>query len=127
MPLHALVIDDDLFNLKILNRLLVVEGVDYTAIQDPTQIASTLDSIQQIDFVFLDLEMPKIDGYNAFKLLQSKLGVDVPIIACTVHTNEMETTRNLGFAGFISKPLDIVRFPEQFNRIKNNLPVWDID
>ncbi|MDQ7027528.1 MAG: response regulator [Anaerolineae bacterium] len=125
MPIHALVIDDDSFNLEVLGRLLASEGATYTTVQDPTHIAATLDNINQVDVVFLDLEMPKIDGYKAFELLRSKLGASVPIIACTVHTAEIENAREQGFTGFLAKPLDRDRFTEQFSRIKNNQPVWD--
>jgi len=127
MPIHALVIDDDSFNLEVLGRLLAAEGAAYTTVQDPTHISATLDNLKQVDVVFLDLEMPKMDGYKAFALLQSKLGSGVPIFACTVHTNEIENARSLGFAGFLAKPLDRERFADQWKRIKNNQPVWEAD
>jgi CheY-like chemotaxis protein len=127
MPIHALIIDDDSFNLEVLGRLLANEGAAYTTVQDPTNIAATLNNLKQVDVVFLDLEMPKMDGYKAFQLLTSKLGSGVPIIACTVHSNEIETARKLGFAGFLSKPLDRDRFKIQFKRIQNNQPVWEAE
>jgi CheY-like chemotaxis protein len=127
MPIHALIIDDDSFNLEVLGRLLANEGAAYTTVQDPTNITATLNNLKQVDVVFLDLEMPKMDGYKAFQLLTSKLGSGVPIIACTVHSNEIETARKLGFAGFLGKPLDRDRFKNQFKRIQNNQPVWEAE
>jgi CheY-like chemotaxis protein len=124
MPIHALIIDDDSFNLEVLGRLLAAEGAAYTTVQDPTNITATLNNLKQVDVVFLDLEMPKMDGYKAFQLLTSKLGSGVPIIACTVHSNEIETARKLGFLG---KPLDRDRFKDQFKRIQNNQPVWEAE
>jgi CheY-like chemotaxis protein len=127
MPIHALIIDDDSFNLEVLGRLLAAEGAAYTTVQDPTNITATLNNLKQVDVVFLDLEMPKMDGYKAFQLLTSKLGSGVPIIACTVHSNEIETARKLGFAGFLGKPLDRDRFKDQFKRIQNNQPEWEAE
>jgi two-component system, cell cycle response regulator DivK len=127
MPIHALIIDDDSFNLEVLGRMLAAEGAAYTTVQDPTNITATLNNLKQVDVVFLDLEMPKMDGYKAFQLLTSKLGSGVPIIACTVHSNEIETARKLGFAGFLGKPLDRDRFKDQFKRIQNNQPVWEAE
>ena len=127
MPIHALIIDDDSFNLEVLGRMLAAEGAAYTTVQDPTNITATLNNLKQVDVVFLDLEMPKMDGYKAFQLLTSKLGSGVPIIACTVHSNEIETARKLGFAGFLGKPLDRDRFKNQFKRIQNNQPVWEAE
>ena len=127
MPIHALIIDDDNFNLEVLGRLLAAEGATYTTVQDPTHISATVDNLKQVDVVFLDLEMPKMDGYKAFDLLQRKLGKGVPVFACTVHTNEIEHARKLGFAGFVAKPLDKERFAVQWQRIQNNQPVWEAD
>jgi two-component system cell cycle response regulator DivK len=125
MAIHALIIDDDKMNLEVLGLLLKSQGVSSTPLQDPSKLGSVLTEDAQFDLVFLDLEMPKVNGYEMFNLLREHLGDAIPIIACTVHLNEMESTREIGFSGFIGKPLDRERFVEQFNRILNNQPVWD--
>ena len=103
---HALVIDDDAMNLEVIGRLLAIEGIACTKAQNLQQIQAVLAVNLRPDLVFLDLEMPQMDGYQVLKMLRSKLGTAVPIIACTVHQNEAATARELGFNGFISKPLD---------------------
>ncbi len=127
MATHALIIDDDKLNLEVLGLLLKSEGATFTSVQDPTKLDAILAGQPAFDIVFLDLEMPKIDGYATFNMLRRHLGASVPIIACTVHLNEMESARELGFNGFIGKPLDQTRFVRQFDRIVNNQPVWDTD
>ena len=125
--MHALIIDDDKFNLEVLQHLLKAEGVSFTALQDPSRLLSILESEEeQIDIVFLDLEMPKFNGYQIFEMIRENLGADVPIIACTVHLNEVDNARELGFNGFMAKPLDRVRFKSQFARLRDNQPVWDL-
>jgi len=47
-------------------------------------------------------------------------------VACTVHLNEINRVRELGFTGFISKPLDQKRFPEQVKRILHGEQVWEL-
>jgi two-component system cell cycle response regulator DivK len=37
----------------------------------------------------------------------------------------MRKARESGFDGFLGKPLDPDRFPEQIRRILNNEPVWE--
>jgi CheY-like chemotaxis protein len=124
-PLHALIIDDELFNLEVLCRLLSTHGISSTKIQDVRLLEKNLDKAAPIDLVFLDLEMPQMDGYQVFNVLKHSLPVNTPIIACTVHANEMSTVRELGFNGFIAKPLDRERFFDQVTTILRGEEVWD--
>src|SRR4051794_1411592 len=122
---HALIIDDDAFNLEVLQRLLAAENLTCTAVQDVSNLAAAIARTARIDVVFLDLEMPRMDGFKVFDLLRSHLDAQIPIIACTVHSNEISSVRDLGFQGFISKPLDIQRFPALLGRILSGEQVWD--
>lgn len=122
---HALIIDDDAYSVHIMERLLDQEDIAYTAITDPTRLAPLLETVEQIDVIFLDLEMPKLDGYEVLAILKSHFGENVPIVACTVHTAEINTTRKLGFSSFVAKPLDTDRFPNQLSRILSGEPVWE--
>jgi CheY-like chemotaxis protein len=122
---HALIIDDDAYSVQIMERLLDQEDIAYTAITDPTRLAPLLETVQQIDVIFLDLEMPKLDGYEVLAILKAHFGENVPIVACTVHTAEINTTRKLGFSSFVAKPLDTDRFPNQLSRILSGEPVWE--
>jgi two-component system cell cycle response regulator DivK len=125
LQMHALIIDDNAFNVEVLERLLSSLGGTYTAAQDPTRVVEIVQRLKEIDVVFLDLEMPKRDGYQMLAILRQELGMAVPIVAYTVHTSEIDYARRLGFDGFLGKPLDPDRFPGQLERILNGEPVWD--
>ncbi len=122
---HALIIDDDAYNVYIMERFLDRENISYTAITDTFMLESTLKELKKIDLVLLDLEMPKRDGYELVEVLKRHLDAQVPIIACTVHTAEINRTKKLGFSGFIAKPLDMDRFSEQVQRILNGETIWE--
>ncbi len=122
---HALVVDDNEFNLKVLARLLGAAGATYTIVQDPTRIEGILQTIEKLDIIFLDLEMPEINGYELLPILRKRLGTAIPIVACTVHTGEMKTAHDLGFHSFLGKPLHVDRFNDQLSRILSGEPVWD--
>jgi CheY-like chemotaxis protein len=123
---HALIIDDDMNNLGILVEMLALEGVESTSIQDPTQVEAILEEIPALDLVFLDLEMPGLNGYDILEILKAKDQVrDVPIVAYTVHVSEINAARQLGFHSFLGKPLNADTFSEQLTRLLNNQPVWE--
>jgi CheY-like chemotaxis protein len=121
---HALVIDDNLQNLRVLTQLLSKEGVTCSEVQDATLLVTLLPKLPPVDLVFLDLEMPKVDGYAAKSLIRSQFP-DAHIVAYTVHVSEINMVRDLGFDGFLGKPLDRARFPEQLARILRGEAVWE--
>lgn len=123
--LHALIIDDDAYSIYIMERLLDQEDISYTAIADPTQLNGTLQTLEKVDIVFLDLEMPQLDGYEVLAMLKEHIDPEVPIVACTVHTAEIGKTRRQGFSSFVAKPLDLDRFSDQLHRILNGIAVWE--
>ncbi len=122
---HALIIDDDAYNVYVMERFLDKESISYTAITEMTMLETLLPQLRQVDIVLLDLEMPKHDGYEVIDMLRKHLDASVPIVACTVHTAEINRTRRLGFSGFIAKPLDMDRFSEQVRRILSGEPIWE--
>jgi len=123
--IHALIIDDDAYNIYVMERLLDKENISYTAIRDLSGLVQLLQEEKSINIVFLDLEMPNKDGYEVIKILKKHLNPQIPIIACTVHTAEVNRARKIGFSGFIAKPLDLDRFPDQVERILKDETVWE--
>jgi two-component system cell cycle response regulator DivK len=121
---HALVIDDNIQNLRVMAQMLSKQGVNCTEVENPNTLPNVLPGLKQVDVVFLDLEMPGVDGYGVKEFLRSHLG-ETPIIAYTVHISEINTVRELGFDGFLGKPLDNSRFPNQLKRILNGESVWE--
>lgn len=122
---HALLIDDDAEALHIMEQALKQLQISSTSVNDPRNLETLLTQIQPITIIFLDLEMPKLDGYEVLAALKKYINPQVPIIACSVHTSELHNTRRSGFSSFIAKPLDIDRFPELINRILNGQAVWE--
>jgi two-component system cell cycle response regulator DivK len=120
----ALVVDDNVQNLRVLVQLLARQGVQSTEVVDPRKLVGAEASVAAVDVVFLDLEMPGLNGFEVKELLKPHLG-NVPIIAYTVHANEINAVRDAGFDGMLGKPLDKSRFPEQLARIMRHESVWE--
>jgi two-component system cell cycle response regulator DivK len=123
---HALIIDDNSKNVSIMARMLAAEQVKTTQLTHPKQLDSMLASLGQVDVVFLDLEMPDMDGYQVLQQLKADPQFQgVPIVAYTVHLSEITVAHEHGFDGFLGKPLDSDQFPNQLARILNGEPVWE--
>jgi two-component system cell cycle response regulator DivK len=77
----------------------------------------------------MDIRLPYEDGYGALKKIRSSERLKtVPIIAVTAEASleQMNKARAAGFNGFLGKPLDPDRFPDQIRRIMNGEAVWEI-
>lgn len=122
---HALIIDDNVDNIGVLAELLTFYGITYTQIEDPVEVDAALTAIDKLDVIFLDLEMPGLNGYEVIELLKHDANhKDVPVVAHTVHTNEINNARQIGFHSFLAKPLDADRFSDQLKRILSGEHVW---
>ncbi|MBE7513638.1 MAG: response regulator [Anaerolineales bacterium] len=126
MP-HALIIDDNLGNINVLQHMLAQEGLTSTAIQDAAAVESRLASLPTTDVVFIDLEMPDVSGYDIFHLLKGQPAFkQARFIACTVHTMEIHNAREIGFDSFLGKPLKGEKFSGQLAKIMAGGTVWEV-
>lgn len=107
-PIRVLTVDDNEANLKLINSLLsdLVETIDSA----PNGAeAWQLASLNHYDIIFMDINMPLMDGVTACQRIQhASINEQTPIIAVTAHAIEGERERllSLGFHEFLSKPLD---------------------
>jgi two-component system cell cycle response regulator DivK len=73
--------------------------------------------------------LPYEDGYDALsKLRADDRFKDTRVVAVTADANaaSMEKARQAGFDGFLGKPIDPDRFPDQIRRVLQGERVWEI-
>lgn len=125
--LHAIIVDDNTDNLLVLGTLLELENVDHTSVQNPVHFSTAAATLSHVDLIFLDLELPQLDGYQLYEQIRlDERFKHVPVIAYTVHTSQIQKTRQLGFQGFLSKPVNAEAFPSQLAQILDGQLVWAI-
>jgi two-component system, cell cycle response regulator DivK len=123
-----LVVEDNVGNFKLISRLLNSLGVQCEWKTSGYEVVEFASTLSHIDLVLMDIRLPYEDGYGAMrKIRQSGLFTDIPIVAVTAVSgvDQMKAAKLAGFDGFIGKPLDPDRFPEQIHRILSGQEVWE--
>jgi two-component system cell cycle response regulator DivK len=78
----------------------------------------------------MDIFLPEEDGYQVHERLRAHSRFkDTLIIAVTadVSVDNMDRARSAGFDGFIGKPIDPDRFPNQIRRILQGEDIWELE
>jgi CheY-like chemotaxis protein len=110
----VLVVDDETDNLGVSEGVLSYFGASVHTAEDGTMCLKVLETLRPT-FILLDLSMPMMDGWEAFKLIREKPELaETPVIALTAHAmaGDREKVIEAGFSGYISKPIMIDTFVE---------------
>ena len=119
--LRILVVEDGPENLELFAHYLGTAGADVkTAVDGEEGVA--LAMAERFDAIVMDLQMPRMDGYQAVKLLRSQ-GSNLPIVALTAHAMPEERRRCLksGFDGHLAKPITAIDLVEGLKGIVRRL------
>jgi len=127
---HVLIVEDNIQNFVLVARLMAFLGVRQCQWKaSGWQVLEFADSMPQVDLILMDIHLPYEDGFEAMARLRSEPRFkDTLIIAVTADANEgtLSRARRAGFDGFIGKPLDPDRFPEQVRQILAGDEVWTL-
>jgi FOG: CheY-like receiver len=125
---YVLVIEDDANNLMITVDLLRMMGIRYVnARASGRQVLKLIETITRVDLVLLDIQLPYEDGYQVLRQLraQPKLRTTrIAAVTANVLTQDEARARAAGFDGFIGKPIDFDRFPQQIRLLLEGAEVW---
>ena len=125
----VLVVEDNVSNFVLIARLLGFMGIHCEWKTSGYEVVEYADTLPRLDLILMDIRLPYEDGYGALKKIRASDRLkSVPIIAVTAEASQeqMNKARSSGFNGFLGKPLDPDKFPEQIQRILNGEDVWEI-
>lgn len=107
--LRILVAEDNVVNQKVISKMLESLGFRCDVADNGKEAVEALER-QPYDVVFMDCQMPVMDGFEATRAIRAMAGVpkDLPIIATTAEALKGDRERCLeaGMTGYISKPID---------------------
>lgn len=108
MGKRVLVVEDNHLNLYLLTFLLEREGYEIRSAEDGEQAIQAIQA-EIPDLIVMDMQLPKIDGYEVTRHLKSRRdSAGVPVIAITAHAAPGDSQRALeaGCDAFLIKPVN---------------------
>lgn len=102
--LTILVAEDHPVNRKLLKIFLERNGARVVTAEDGQEATECVER-EKIDLVFMDVQMPRMNGYEATRWIRSH-GYTVPVIACTASAGENDHDQCLsyGMTDVLPKP-----------------------
>ncbi|NPA06885.1 MAG: response regulator [Chloroflexi bacterium] len=125
----VLVVEDNVSNFVLIARMLSYIGIDTQWKTSGYEVVEFARRLPKVDLILMDIRLPYEDGYEALKKIRASEALkDVPVIAVTAEASQeqMRKAREAGFNGFIGKPLDPDRFPDQIRRLLAGEEVWEL-
>jgi len=109
--LRILVVDDIYTNRYLLSELIKLTGNEAVQAEDGQQAIDILTS-EEIHMVFMDIEMPVMNGVETTQFIRNELPSPlnaVTVIALTAHNPELffEDYSDAGFDELITKPYSV--------------------
>ncbi|RJF33811.1 response regulator [Pseudoalteromonas gelatinilytica] len=106
--LHCLIVEDNPLNATILGRM--VSHLNYSFdVAENGLIATDKASEKHYDLIFMDLNMPVMDGFKAIDIIRNEQGQQVPILVVTANTSndDLQRVYELGANLHVYKPITL--------------------
>lgn len=118
MKIKCLIIDDEPLAIKVIENYLK----EFEDIQVVGTFSNALDALnflkgEKVDLIFLDINMPLLDGLSFIQFLEDKPA----IIITSAHREFAVETYELGVLDYLVKPISFPRFVKSINRVIKTL------
>ena len=103
-----LLVDDNDINRQIAKELLEIEGFVVDVAVNGRDAISKATQSTLYDLIFMDLQMPVMDGYTSSKKLRKNYAIKTPIIALSADAlkGTAQAAKEAGMDDYIAKPID---------------------
>lgn len=106
---RILIVDDNILNRQVLRKLLQNIHQEVEESESGRHAIQVLEN-QTFDLIFMDIQMPEIDGIQATKIIREK-GIAIPFVALTanVWNEDRDACFLAGMNDFLTKPVDKIK------------------
>lgn len=127
---YVLVVEDNVPNFVLIARMLAFMGIQNCEWKTTGWgVVDFAQTMPRVDLVLMDLRLPHEDGYEALEQIRMDAALKdtrVVVVTAQASAEEMKRARSSGFDGFLSKPLDPDKFPDQILRILQGEEIWEL-
>ena len=120
---RALLVEDNELNAEIAAEILSMTGITVERAADGAEAVDRMTVCENgyYDIVFMDIQMPKLNGYDATRAIRAmdrSYCKQVPIIAMTANAfaEDVQAAKTVGMNEHIAKPLDLNALARTLNR-----------
>ncbi len=121
---RALLVEDNELNREIATAILEGTGMTVDSVNDGDVAVSTINGAppDKYDLIFMDIQMPKMDGYTAtreIRTLPDNRKANIPIVAMTANAFEEDKRKSYesGMNGHVIKPISLEAIAEVLDEI----------
>jgi CheY-like chemotaxis protein len=111
---HVLLVEDNEINQLVAGDMLENLGLSYDVVDNGQKAVDIINSETTYDIVFMDVQMPIMDGYVATRLLREK-GYN-KLVICGLSANALKEDKDLameaGMSDYLTKPLQITEMEQ---------------
>ncbi len=122
-PLKLLVVEDDPASLELMTEVFTSLKAEVRAVSDSEEAVGIINH-ERFDGIFLDLEMPKLNGFDLARLVRkSSSNKSTPIIIVTGRDERqtMQEVFALGATFFLQKPVDRQKLSILFRTVSGGM------
>lgn len=120
---RVLLVEDNEINIEVANELLSIVGIQVEMAMNGKLAVEAVQEKEPgyFDLIFMDIQMPVMNGYEASRAIRfcgRKDLEEIPIVAMTADAfaDDIRKAEEAGMNGHISKPVDIEKLEEALNR-----------
>jgi CheY-like chemotaxis protein len=122
-PLKLLVVEDNIPSLELMTEVFISLKAEVRPIND-SQKAAAIVNQEKFDGIFLDLEMPNLNGFELARLVRkSSWNKSTPIIIVTGRDDRqtMQEAFAIGATFFLQKPVDRQKLSALFRTVSGGM------
>ncbi|MCI5501717.1 MAG: response regulator [Lachnospiraceae bacterium] len=120
---RVLLVEDNELNAEIATVILEMTGLKVEHVSDGTEAVDRMSESSDgyYDIIFMDIQMPKMNGYDttrAIRSMERNYCKKIPIIAMTANAfaEDVQAAKTVGMNEHIAKPLDMDRLAKTLNK-----------
>lgn len=121
---RVLLVEDDRGNVELFTAALSRDGYAMEIVTDGSQVEQRVDAFRP-DLVLMDINLPGVNGTELLlRLRRNPSTAGLRILALTAHAmkGDEQGFVDLGFDGYISKPIQVKRFRAIVRQVLDELP-----